>query len=90
MTKTWQPSYVNMGSRDDCDTVRRRHAEHLAYFNATEADCQLVDLKPSPTWDGFLRCHFRLNINSYLGWKVSMLHTGCFASLSEWEDEACK
>lgn len=87
MGKTWTPTFVNMCSVEaDCDTIRRRHAEHLAYYGATEADCELVDLQPPPAWEKGVKSHFRLNINSYLGWKVYMLHTGCFASKPEYEE----
>ena len=86
--KQWTPSFANMCSMEaDVETIRRRHAEHLAYYGATGADCQLVDLEPAKTWEKGVKCHWRLNINSYLGWKVYMLHTGCFASNPEYEEE---
>lgn len=87
MAKQW-PSYVNMCSYDPPEVIRRRHAEHLAYRDATDADCELVDLEPAPAWDrSGIKSHYRLNVYTYRGWKVYMLHTGCFAVIPEFEGD---
>ncbi len=86
--KTWEPGYVNMISRDDSATILRRHAEHLRFYNATDSDCAIATITPVPAWDkGFAGgSHYRLNVNTYLGWKVYQLHTGAFASLPAYEE----
>ena len=85
--KTWIPSYVNMVSRDDSATILRRHADHLRFYNATDADCSITNIEPTKPWDKVFPdgTEYRLLINSYLGWKVYMLHTGCYASKPEYE-----
>lgn len=83
------PSVANMVSYDsDVNAIRKHHEDHLAYFGATSTDdCELVDLKPAPEWDK-AKCHFRLLIKTYKGWRVYMLHTGCIASIPEYEKTA--
>jgi hypothetical protein len=76
---------ANMGSFDDAGTIAKRHAEHMSHFEATEQDCKLLDLQPAPSWDK-LKCHYKLEFYTYKGWKVYMLHTGCFASIPQYED----
>ena len=79
------PSVARMVSYDgDVDAIRKRHAEHLKYYGATDADCELINLRPAPHWDK-AKTHYQLRISTYLGWKVYMLHTGCFASIPEYE-----
>lgn len=85
--KVWTPSHANMISRDNADTVSKRHSEHLTYYGATSADCEMMNVSPVPSWDRHFvgGCRYTLRINTYLGWKVYMLHTGCFASKPEYE-----
>ena len=76
------PAFQRMISRDDSATILRRHADHLRHYNATDADCHIERLEETNAFDksqGF-QCNYELHWTTYLGWKVYMLHTGCFAS----------
>lgn len=62
------------------------HQRHLNYYKATSDDCELLNVTASPPWDA-AHCHYQLHVKTYLGWKVYMLHTGCFASIPEYEEK---
>jgi hypothetical protein len=82
------PSVSNLVSYDgDPNEIVKRHQSNLAYFGATAEDCELFDLRPAPAWDR-AKSHFRLRIKTYKGWRVYMLHTGCIASIPEYEKAA--
>jgi hypothetical protein len=77
--------YVNMVSFiSSPEDVRRHHAEYIGYYQATEADVELVEVSIPPPWDK-AKCTYRLNVKTYLGWKVAQRHTGAFASIPEFE-----
>lgn len=84
------PSIVRLCSYD-VDLLNERHAEHLAFYNASnETDCTLGDsyvtMEPIHGTREFRRVlHYTLTIHTYLGWKVYMLHTGCFATILQYE-----
>lgn len=86
MAKVWEPCFVNMCSFDDVEGVRRNHQFNLSVFNATEADCEMVNLVPAEPWERGVKSHWRMNVNTYKGWKVYMLATGCLASNPEYEE----
>ena len=83
--KEWTPTYADMVSGDaDVETIKARHAYNLKFFGATEADCELTDVRACESWQ-WGKVKFRLLVRSYIGWRVYMLHTGCIASMPEYE-----
>lgn len=86
-TGRW-PSVARLCSyQHDLAGVKQRHCECLAYYQATEEDCELANLRAAPSWEKGVKTHYELIVKSYLGWKVYMLHTGCFASIPEMEGD---
>ena len=80
------PAYQNMISIDDSATILRRHAHHLQLFNATNEDCRIEKLEEIGHDPPFLT-RFQLHWSTYVGWKVYMLHTGCFAFIPDLEPQ---
>lgn len=83
------PGYQNMISHAKAEEIEARHAYNLAHYGATDMDCRVASLRDTDTFDqskGF-HCRYQLHWATYLGWKVYMLHTGCFASLPAYESE---
>jgi hypothetical protein len=81
------PGYQNMISHAKVDEITKRHEEHLKFRGATHEDCWLQDLRETDDFDkrqGF-NSKYQLVWKNYLGWKVYMNHTGCFASIPKYE-----
>jgi hypothetical protein len=81
------PAYQNMISMDDSATVINRHAYNLRLFNATEQDCWIERMEQISNDPHHFLTRFQLHCSTYLGWKVYMLHTGCFAIIPDLEKQ---
>jgi hypothetical protein len=84
------PGWQRMLSSADSATILHRHHDHLRHYHATADDCRIENLREIPAHDpvyaqGF-RSRFELHWVNYLGWKVGMLHAGCFATIPAWEE----
>ena len=85
--KRW-PSVAHLVSMDlDEQRIRQEHEHHLKFFNATDADCSIKEIAPCPSW-AHGKTHYSLTINTYRGWRVYMLHTGCIASIPEFDEKS--
>lgn len=77
------PAYQNMISCNEPEAVLIAHKRNLCLRDATNEDCWIVGLEAIPDYSleyeqGF-RSRYQLHWKNYVGWKVYMLHTGCFA-----------
>jgi superoxide dismutase len=81
------PAYQNMVAHMTPDQVRAAHNDYLKYYNANENDCTIVNMTDCDSFDKSigLNCRYQLYWNTYIGWKVYMRHTGCFASDPRYE-----
>jgi hypothetical protein len=85
MSETRFPSYVNMVSYVySAEQIHSIHEKHLEFYYADSSDCELIQVK-TPSYFEKAKCEYTLKINTYRGWKVYNLHTGCFASIPEYE-----
>jgi hypothetical protein len=82
------PAYQNMISVDDSATIRRRHTEHLRFYRATLEDCWIESMHPAHAHESPFQTHFQLHWTTYLGWKVYMLHTGCYSIIPDLEERS--
>lgn len=76
------PGIQFMLSRDTVEVVTRRHQEHLKHYGATNQDCWIEEIAEVASWmrgNGY-QTEYTLRWNTYKGWRVYMLHTGCFAA----------
>lgn len=85
--KPWEPQLTRMCSMtSDVEGVKKHFAECLDYYNATEElDAQLTDMEAAQPWEHGVKCHWKMLIKTYRGWKVYTLMTGALASLCEYE-----
>jgi hypothetical protein len=76
-----------MISRAKPEEIPRLHADNLRLTGATEADCRIVGLEATSTWEQKqgLYSRYELHWVSYPGWRAYMMHTGAFASMPEYE-----
>lgn len=86
------PGYQNVISFNSPETILENHKHYLELRNATDEDCwiEMILEIPEHAFDrkryGY-RCTYQVHWKTYKGWKVYMNHTGCFASIPEYEDE---
>lgn len=76
------PGYQNMISFDSPEVISARHADILAFREATDDDCRLVNLEAAKGIDkkqGF-GCTYQLHWTTGKGWQVYMQHTGCYVA----------
>lgn len=83
---TWTPTIANMGSTTGRESVHKHFQSCLSHYKATEADCSMSNESDAYKWQAPIQFHYSLTLHTYLGWKVYMLMTGCFASKPAFED----
>lgn len=74
------PGSVNMCSFDSPDTVVEHFNKHCDFYAAAIDDISMSNLGTKPPTLYGPNTVYSLNWNTYLGWKVYMLMTGCLAS----------
>ncbi len=79
------PGYQNMISHMTVDQVKAAFQDNLKFYNANENDCRIENIHKCHDYDNPFKCRYQLHWNSYVGWKVYMLHTGCLASDPRYE-----
>jgi hypothetical protein len=83
----WQPQFVNMASQYTLAESRKHLRDNMRVFGASEADITMSHEAESYQYEQpTIMCRYTLNLHTYLGWKVYMLQTGCFASKPEFEE----
>ncbi len=91
MSEARWPAYQNMCSFRTKEDILKDHEYNLRLRYCPAEECVLSD------WDEYSeehckrfpntpRTHFKITWTSYAGWKTYMLHTGCLASIPEYED----
>lgn len=87
----WWPGYVNMISQQTPDKILQQHNHYLEFREADLSDAwienmqEITEHNPVPHRQGY-RCEYQIHFISYKGWKVYMMHTGCFASIPGYEE----
>ena len=71
---------ARMCGRDTEEATRKHFEYNRNYYGATADDCELLNYSHDGQWG-----HYTISVKTYLGWKVYMLQTGCFASIPKFE-----
>ena len=87
MPKPWNVTFSNMASTMNRESVHKHFQSCLSHYNATTADCSMSNEEDARPYQAPILFHYTLTLHTYLGWKVYMLITGCFASKPEFEDD---
>jgi hypothetical protein len=80
------PAHQNMISNMPPDQVMQKFESDMKFYGAGANDCRIENMKDCYSYENPFKCRYQLYWDTYIGWKVYMLHTGCLASDPRFEN----